>query len=41
VFVPVLHRLKVGASSNTLKPVISGWANDTDNIQDWYQERET
>ena len=38
VFVPVLHRLKVGASSNTLKPVISGWANDTDNIQDWYRE---
>ena len=38
VFVPVLHRLKVGAVSNSLKPVISGWANDTDNIQDWYRE---
>ncbi len=41
VFVPVLHRLKVGATSNSLKPVISGWANDTDNIQDWFRERET
>ncbi len=38
VFVPVLHRLKVGASAKNLKPVISGWANDTDNIQDWYRE---
>jgi peptide/nickel transport system substrate-binding protein len=38
VVVPVLHRRKVGASSNSLKPVISGWANDTDNIQDWYRE---
>jgi peptide/nickel transport system substrate-binding protein len=38
VFVPVLHRLKVSAISNSLKPVISGWANDTDNIQDWYRE---
>jgi len=40
VFVPVLHRLKVGATSNSLRPVISGWANDTDNIQDWYRDRE-
>ncbi len=38
VFVPVLHRLKVSAISKSLKPVISGWANDTDNIQDWYRE---
>ena len=38
VFVPVLHRLKVSAISKGLKPVISGWANDIDNIQDWYRE---
>lgn len=38
VVIPVMHRLKVGASSNTLRPVISGWANDTDNLQDWYRE---
>jgi peptide/nickel transport system substrate-binding protein len=38
VFIPVQHRLKVEASSNTLHPVISGWANETDNIHDWYRE---
>ena len=27
-----------GAAANTLRPVISGWANDTDNLQDWYRE---
>jgi peptide/nickel transport system substrate-binding protein len=38
VVIPVMHRLKVGASSNTLHPVMSGWANDLDNLQDWYRE---
>ncbi|UTD30408.1 peptide ABC transporter substrate-binding protein [Bradyrhizobium sp. WD16] len=38
VFIPVMHRLKVEASSNTLRPVISGWANETDNLHDWYRE---
>ncbi len=38
VFVPVMHRVKVGASANTLRPVMSGWANDLDNLQDWYRE---
>jgi len=38
VVIPVMHRLKVAACSNTLRPVISGWANDTDNLQDWYRE---
>jgi peptide/nickel transport system substrate-binding protein len=38
VTIPVMHRIKVGAASNTLRPVISGWANDLDNIQDWYKE---
>jgi peptide/nickel transport system substrate-binding protein len=38
VFIPVMHRLTVDACSNTLKPVVSGWANRTDNIQDWYRE---
>jgi peptide/nickel transport system substrate-binding protein len=38
VFITVSHRVKVGASSNTLRPVISGWTNDTDNLQDWYRE---
>jgi peptide/nickel transport system substrate-binding protein len=37
VVVPVMHRLRVGAASNTLRPVISGWINDTGNIQDWYR----
>ena len=38
VVIPVLHRLKVGAATNSLRPVLSGWTNDTDNIQDWYRE---
>ncbi|MBR0723425.1 peptide ABC transporter substrate-binding protein [Bradyrhizobium manausense] len=38
VFIPVMHRLVVDASANALRPVISGWANRTDNIQDWYRE---
>jgi peptide/nickel transport system substrate-binding protein len=38
VVIPVMHRLKVGAIANTMHPVISGWANDTDNLQDWYRE---
>jgi peptide/nickel transport system substrate-binding protein len=37
VFIPVMHRLTVDACSNTLQPVVSGWANRTDNIQDWYR----
>jgi len=38
VLIPVMHRLKVAASSNALRPVISGWGLDTDNLQDWYRE---
>lgn len=38
VFIPVMHRLAVEASSNSLRPALSGWANQTDNIQDWYRE---
>ena len=38
VFIPVMHRLKVEACSNTLRPVVSGWANETDNLFDWYRE---
>ncbi|GGI31905.1 peptide ABC transporter substrate-binding protein [Bradyrhizobium guangdongense] len=38
VFIPVMHRLTVDACSTSLKPVVSGWANRTDNIQDWYRE---
>ena len=38
VFIPVMHRLKVEAAANTLRPVISGWANETDNLHDWYRE---
>lgn len=38
VFIPVLHRLKVEACSTTLHPALSGWANETDNLQDWYRE---
>jgi peptide/nickel transport system substrate-binding protein len=38
VLITVSHRVKVGACSNTLKPVISGWTNDMDNLQDWYRE---
>ena len=36
--IPVMHRLKVEACSNSLRPAMSGWANETDNIQDWYRE---
>jgi peptide/nickel transport system substrate-binding protein len=38
VFIPAMHRLKVEACANTLHPVISGWANETDNLHDWYRE---
>jgi peptide/nickel transport system substrate-binding protein len=38
VFIPVMHRLLVDASANSLRPALSGWANRTDNIQDWYRE---
>lgn len=38
VFVPAMHRLKVEAASNTLRPVLSGWANETDNLHEWYRE---
>jgi peptide/nickel transport system substrate-binding protein len=40
VMIPVMHRLKVEACSNSLRPALSGWANETDNIQDWYRDRE-
>jgi peptide/nickel transport system substrate-binding protein len=30
--------LKVAASSNTLRMVLSGWSLDTDHLQDWYRE---
>ena len=33
-----MHRLKVEAAANSLRPVISGWANETDNLHDWYRE---
>jgi peptide/nickel transport system substrate-binding protein len=38
VFIIVSHRVKVGAAANALRPIISGWTNDTDNLQDWYRE---
>lgn len=38
VFIPVQHRLKVEAAANNLRPVVSGWANETDNLFDWYRE---
>jgi peptide/nickel transport system substrate-binding protein len=38
VVIPVMHRLAVEAASNTLRPALSGWANQTDNLQDWYRE---
>ncbi|HEY4987131.1 MAG TPA: peptide ABC transporter substrate-binding protein [Bradyrhizobium sp.] len=38
VFIPAMHRLKVEACSNTLRPVLSGWSNETDNLHDWYRE---
>jgi peptide/nickel transport system substrate-binding protein len=28
----------VEAAANTLRPVLSGWANETDNLFDWYRE---
>ncbi|WP_439407001.1 peptide ABC transporter substrate-binding protein [Bradyrhizobium sp. DASA03076] len=37
VFIPVMHRLTVDACATALQPVVSGWANRTDNIQDWYR----
>jgi peptide/nickel transport system substrate-binding protein len=36
--IAVMHRIKVGAAANNLQTVVSGWANDLDNIQDWYKE---
>jgi peptide/nickel transport system substrate-binding protein len=38
VFIPVQHRMKVEAAANNLRPVVSGWANETDNLFDWYRE---
>ncbi|MCD9110928.1 peptide ABC transporter substrate-binding protein [Bradyrhizobium japonicum] len=38
VLIPVIHRLKVAASSNSLRVVVSGWGTDTDHLQDWYRE---
>lgn len=38
VMIPVMHRLAVEACSNTVRPALSGWANQTDNLQDWYRE---
>ncbi|WP_161536655.1 peptide ABC transporter substrate-binding protein [Bradyrhizobium sp. LCT2] len=38
VFIPVQHRLKVEAAANNLVCVVSGWANETDNLFDWYRE---
>jgi len=38
VFIPAMHRLKVEAASNSLRPVLSGWANETDNLHEWYRE---
>jgi peptide/nickel transport system substrate-binding protein len=38
VFIPVQHRLKVEAAANNLVCIISGWANETDNLFDWYRE---
>ncbi|WP_076866658.1 peptide ABC transporter substrate-binding protein [Bradyrhizobium mercantei] len=38
VVIPVMHRLAVEACSNTVRPALSGWANQTDNLQDWYRE---
>ena len=38
VFIPAMHRLKVEATANTLRAVVSGWANETDNLFDWYRE---
>jgi peptide/nickel transport system substrate-binding protein len=38
VFIPVQHRLKVEAAANNLVCIVSGWANETDNLFDWYRE---
>ena len=38
VVLPVVHRLKVAACSNTVHPVLSGWGIDTDHLQDWYRD---
>lgn len=38
VFIPAQHRLKVEAAANNLVCVVSGWANETDNLFDWYRE---
>ncbi|MGY4476788.1 peptide ABC transporter substrate-binding protein [Bradyrhizobium sp. USDA 3364] len=38
VVIPVMHRLAVEACSNSVRPALSGWANQTDNLQDWYRE---
>jgi peptide/nickel transport system substrate-binding protein len=38
VCITAMHRLKVEACSNGLCPVVSGWANETDNLHDWYRE---
>ncbi|MCP3473197.1 peptide ABC transporter substrate-binding protein [Bradyrhizobium sp. CCGUVB1N3] len=37
-FIPVQHRLKVEAAANNLVCIVSGWANETDNLFDWYRE---
>jgi peptide/nickel transport system substrate-binding protein len=38
VLIPVVHRLKVAAISNTLRPVLTGWGLDIDHVQDWYRQ---
>jgi peptide/nickel transport system substrate-binding protein len=38
VFITAMHRLKVQAVSNSLRPVVTGWANESDNLFDWYRE---
>ncbi|UVO30650.1 peptide ABC transporter substrate-binding protein [Bradyrhizobium arachidis] len=38
VLIPVIHRMRVAACSNTLRPVISSWTTDIDNLHDWYRE---
>ena len=27
-----MHRLKVEATANNLRPVLTGWSNETDNL---------
>jgi len=36
--IPVVARPQVGASSNTLRPHLSGWDNTTALLADWYRE---